>query len=894
MLISKFRGLFRRRREDEEFDRELQSHLQMLVEDNLRRGMTPEEARRAALVRLGGVTQIKESNREQRGLPALDALATDFRYAVRTLRKSPGFTAVAILSLTLGIGANTAIFTLIDNLMLKSLAVNEPERLAVLNLSGSVSWGNLFSYREYQELRDDNQVFSGLLARDHREFPMRADGNTDLVQADTVSGNYFELLGLSTVIGRAITLQDDSPQATPVAVLDCGFWKRRFGADPGVLGKTIYLRDKPFTVIGILPAGFDGLDPGQPTDIYVPILSAAAQFNWKFSISSTGHELIGRLKPEVTREQAESSLRGLYRRIQERLAVEITGTDRSTYLAVQIGVEPGNRGFSAMRRRFSQPLAVLMALVGVVLLIACANMANLLLARATARRREMAVRVALGAGRGRLLRQSMTEALLLTCAGAALGLVLAQWGSEILVAALPDIRLQLAPDVRVLGFTLAISLLTGLLFSMAPAFHVSRTEAVLALKNHGDVRVTGAFALRKGLVLAQVALSVVLLAGAGLFVRTFQNWRNLDGKGERDHVQNVALWLPRPNAYSPGQWEQVFRGLLEHLTALPGVRAAAVGSQPLGWGNWSFLSVEGDQSRIDGEPRGRVDTVTWRYFETLGTTLLRGRTWSASEDSGRARVAVVNESFARRFFGGADKAIGRKLKFASYKVAYASELAARSAAIPDQFEIIGVAKDIKAINVHLSTPLLVDVPPMNWGAMRWLTVRTVGDPAKMVDTVRRVVEAHDRNLGVYSIHTLEEQRGQFLANERLMAWLAGFFGLLAAFLAAVGLYGVISFSVERRVREIGLRMALGARWGDILWLVLREILVLVAMGTAVGIPIALTLARFAKAMLFGVTPADGPAMSGAALLMCVVAVLAGYLPARRATRVDPGVALRCE
>lgn len=377
-------------------------------------------------------------------------------------------------------------------------------------------------------------------------------------------------------------------------------------------------------------------------------------------------------------------------------------------------------------------------------------------------------------------------------------------------------------------------------------------------------------------------------------MRTFESWRDLDRGVAQDHLQNVVLWSPRPKGYSSGQWEQVFRGLLERVAALPGVRSAALGQQPIGWGNWSILSVEGYQSRIDEEPRARVDTVTYRYFETLGIQVLRGRTWSASEDSGLARVAVVNESFARHFFGGADKAIGRKLKFASYKVAYASEQEARTATIQDQFEIIGVAKDIKPVDVHLGTPLLVDIPPMNWGGMRRLSVRTVGDPAKMVATVRRVVEAHDRNLGVYSINTLEEQRVQFLANERLMAWLVGSFGVLAALLAGVGLYGVIAFSVQRRIREIGLRMALGAGRGDVLWLVLREVLVLVGMGMAVGVPTALALARLAKTLLFGVTPADAPAMIGAAVVICAVALLAGYLPARVAARVDPMVALRCE
>ena len=910
VLASRIRGFVFRDRVDNDFDRELQSHLDMLAEENVRRGMAPEEARRSARLRLGGVSQIKESDHELRSLPALETLVADVRYALRTLRKSPGFTAVAILSLTLGIGANTAIFTVIDGLLLKSLPVKEPERLAMLTDPDKRGLGSLYCYRAYTELRERNAVFSGLLARSayYRQFYVSIDGSrVEMAPGELVSGNYFAVLGVNPYIGRTFSPEDERPPGNDVAVLSYGYWRERFAADRAVIGKTIQIQSHLFTIIGVTPPGFFGIQVGEAPAIRIHLTTAARLWPPKKDERGNSNylddprlnmlhtnwlQLVGRLNPGVSFQQAEASLQPLNKQIRREEAellnwrsegLYMSLSDREKFLQRQIAVSSAARGFSWLRQSFSSPLVALMALVGVVLLIACSTLANLLLARGVARGREIAVRLALGAGRVRLVRHMLIESLILACVGGAFGVLAAWWGATALIAAAPGALgvnpiLHVGPDVRVLGFTLGASLLTGLLFGLAPVFQVLQTQVMDVLKQQAGALAGHAsqIALRKGLIALQVALSVLLLAGAGLFVRTLRSLESVDTGLDPTRVLQMRV---RPYPYSRAtedQKRQYYQQLLDRIEALPGVRSAATSWVTLldnGKYNWLMAIPGHEQLWVSSNP------ITSRFFETLNIPLVAGRAWSRQDDYRPVREAVVSESFARYMFGDLSP-IGHSL----------------STWTDGGFAIVGVVKDSKyANNLRQDDSRAVYLSPWDfWDRDLEIYVRTAQDPGKLIAAVRREAQSINQEAHVSDARTLEAQVDELLSNERLVARLSSILGLLAALLAAMGLYGVIAYSVARRTREIGLRVALGAGRAHIQWLVLREVLTLIGAGVALGIPAALLLTRLARNLLFGVEPNDPATLAGAALLMCAIALLAGYLPARRATRVDPMVALRCE
>jgi predicted permease len=858
--------------------------------------MSAEEARHAARRSVGGVQQIKEECRDMRGVNWIGDLGKDVRHALRILRTSPGFTAAAVLSLALGLGISTAVFSLINAVLLRTLPVKNPEKLVVFNHR------NDFSYPMYQDLRDGNTVLSGLFCRFTIPASMSADGQTDRISAELVSGNYFQVLGVDALIGRTLTPDDTRvPGAEPVVVLSNAFWRRRFGSDPGVVGKTIRLDGHPMTVVGITPAGFQGTEVGVSPDVRVPITMVRAilpDLPIEGGMNDRGWgwlDLVGRLKHGVTTAQAESALNALYVHAREDevrgVFKGIPASDKARVLAQRLRLAPGSRGVSELREMFSRQLWVLMAAVSVVLLIACMNVASLLLARAMARQREIAVRLALGASRPRVVRQFVTESVILVFIATAASILVARWGSQTLASFLPEGRLPVSlsvePDFLVLGFAVIVSLAAGILFGLAPTLQLTRHTVALSFKAQASLSgLRGTLTFRKTLTVAQVALSLLLLEGAGLFVRTLRNLKAVDIGYDRENVLLLEL-VPLLNGYSNDQSTRFFEQVIERVNQLPGVRSASIGSMGLLGPGLRIEGVRAEGENTRAEAGGWINSVSPKYFETLKVPLLLGRNFTAHDTESAPKVAIVNQTLARRFFGGG-KAVGRHVVVGDVNV-----------------EIVGVVRDGKYKDVREEPPNVVAVrgePPnvvyvpfeQNLGEPMTLYVRTVGDPTKVTAAIRREVQAVDTNVPIYNIRTLDAQLDESLSQERLVATLSTWFGAFALLLASIGLYGVLAYSVTRRTNEIGLRMALGAERGGVIWMVLREALLLVGMGVVIGVPLALVLARLVSSLLYGLQPTDSLTISAAAIILFVVAAVASYLPARRASRVDPMVALRYE
>jgi predicted permease len=826
----------------------------------------------------------------------------DLRYAFRTLRKAPLFTSVAVLSLALGIGANTAIFTLVDQLILQLLPVRDPEQLVLLTARGqhygSNTGSNAISYPMYQDFRDKNQVFQGMFCRFGNQFSLIYEGRTELVSGELVSGNYFPVLGVGAALGRVFTAQDDLIQGGhPIAVLSYGYWKTRFAGDPSVIGRKIVLNGYPLTIVGVSRKGFDGVEPGYSPQIRVPMMMKGQLTDKFYTLNNRRGrfaQVFGRLKPGVTLEQAKAGLQPLFHQIlqmevRERDFARATEHTRQQFLKMWMDVLPAANGRSDLRRQFSNPLLALMAIVALVLLIACSNVANLLIARATARQKEIAVRLALGAGRRRLILQLLEESLLLSGMGAILGIGLAIAIDQALIGFLPrgvlPLTLSATPDGRVLAFTLLISVLTGLLFGLAPAIQSTRPQLSGTLKDQAGSVVGGAsVGLRKALVVAQVSLSLLLLIAAGLFIRSLKNLQGIHPGFETANLLSFAV-NPALNGYKPERSLQFYRQLTERLGRTPGVNAVTLAVIPLLDGNeWdSSVTVEGYSTKEGEWINPHMQFVSPGFFRTLAIPVLLGRDFSDRDEKGALQVALINERFAKRYFAGRSP-VGLHVGMGG------------NPGTKTDIEIVGVVKDTRYESLRDEIPYELYIPYRQVDFVQGMTVyaRALGDPTAIFASMRRAVNELDSNVPIYRMRTLDQQLDKSLMSERLLASLSGVFGLLATGLAAIGLYGVMAYMVVRRTREIGIRMALGANRGSVVWLVMREVLLLSAIGVAIGGAGAYAATRLVQKQLFGILPTDTLTMALSALGIATVAMVAGYLPARRATAIDPMRALRWE
>jgi len=834
----------------------------------------------------------------------MDELAQDLRFALRSLSKNPGFAAVVVATLALGIGANTAIFSLLDQVLLRLLPVHEPERLVVLNAPGPYSGSSHqrsdtlvpISHPMFEALRDRSEVFEGVLAHFPTPVHLTAGSTTESVAADVVSGTYFQVLGLQPAAGRLLTPADDVDNGGhPVVVLGHGYWTRRFGADPRLVGQTVRVNSHPMTVVGIAPPGFQGVEVGGEVDVYVPLamLHQAVPY-WERGLDDWRSRFLtamARLKPGLSLAQADAGANVLYRRLlDEDLASFQTVPSerfRKAFLDKRLELLPGSRGASGLRDQSRTPLLVLTGMVGLVLLIACANVANLLLARASVRRKEIAVRLAMGASRRRIVRQLLVESLGLSIAGGVAGLLVATWTGTLLVGSLPYEAatrvLSTEPDLRVAAFALALSIVTGVLFGLAPALQATRADLAPTLKNETGALAGagGAFRFRKGLVVAQVALSLLLLIGAGLFARSLVNLRSLDPGFEASRV--VAFSVdPSLGGHALEQRVSILNRIREDVAAEPGVASVSLAEVALmtDSNSQSTVRVEGYEPKDDEDMNPNFNGVAPGFFETLGIPLVAGRDLTDADVAGAPKVALVNEVFARYFFRN-DSPIGRRFG-----------LGRRSQGL--DYTIVGVVRDGKAATLREEPNRFVYTPFTQSSDLGGVTfyVRTAAEIETLGPRLRRLVAGIDPQLPVTDMKTMRAQIRESLFVERLIATLSAAFGVLATFLAALGLYGVMSHAVAQRTREIGIRMALGAERRSVFAMVLRDVALLVGLGVALGLPSGYGLGRVVESQLFGLSARDPLTFAVATLALLVSALAAGYVPAARATRVDPVVALR--
>jgi predicted permease len=884
--------LFRwRRRQEEELDAEIQQHLDEAMRALVERGKTADEARANALREFGNVGLVKEVTREMWGWASLERLWQDLRFGLRMLLKHKGITVVAVLSLALGIGANTAIFSLIDAVLLKMLPIERPEELYFIqNVGPHRLGGGAPPYPCFERFRDQNQSFAGLAAFTQRDLRIRIDGQREEVMGQFVSGNYYSLLGVGTVLGRALGPADDLvPQKGGpdglVAVISYNYWTRRFGRSPEIIGKVVQVGADSVTIVGVTSPEFYGLFPGTEIDISLPIMFEGAsrladKESWWF-------QAVGRLKPNASVAQAQAELNAIFQPFMDETSVSAE-MRREAFARIELA--PASKGLDTLRRQFSQPLGALMAIAAFVLLIACANIANLLLARAAARRKEFAVRLALGAGRLRLARQLLTESLLLVTLGGLLGLLFARWGGAFLASffATGSNRLfvKLTLDHRVLLFTVGVSLLTGLIFGLAPAWQATGIDPGPALKESAKTTTRSRSRFGKSLVVAQVALSLLLLVGAGLFVQTLRNLKNVDAGFQRDGVVTMHV-NPSVAIYQGARLANLWKEILARVEKLPGMRSASFSTlSPLD-GNDRGVRVEvaGFTPSVERDQDIRLNQVSPGFFQTFGIMLSQGRFFTEDDNEIAAKVAVLNETAARFYFGNHNP-IGGQLSFKRGQKA-----------TPISYQVVGVVKDSRYSNLREPDTRLVYLPvPQALDQLGRLTlgIRAVGQTTDLMNAVRNELRAAGNDILVTDVMTLDERVDQSLLQERLVAMLSLFFGLLALLLASIGLYGVMSYDVARRTNEIGIRMALGANASRVVQLVLRETLLWVALGVALGLGAAFAMTRWVESLLFGLKAHDPLVMGVAALVLLVVAAIAGYLPARRAARVDPLVALRRE
>ncbi len=929
---------------------ELRFHVESIAEDLVHSGVPPQEAMRRARLQFGGMESHKNAIRASLGLRLRDELSMDLRYSIRMLAKSPSFTAIALLSLALGIGGNTAIFTLINQVMLRNLPVRNPEQLVAFgdSIFGGVAggidlggFGGYFPWDFTRSMQTDPGPFQGIAA--YGSFsnkvsirPVAAGGTTDasspaiLAPANLVSGNYFSVLGAQPLLGRTIQPSDDAtPGEGAVTVLSYHLWQQSLSSDPHIVGKSIAINGTPFEVVGVMPQGFLGIKQElEPTELWTPISMQTVVLQQPSML--TAHSglyflhLFGRLSAQATSNKAElaRSQNWLNQQARNGIREREGGTlsaDRQLGISrVNVPLVPAAHGVSLIRSQYGESLKILMIVVGLVLLIACANLANFLLARAATRKREIATRLALGSSRARIVRQSLIETLLLSLTGGALGLGIAFAATRVLISVVSQgnsyIAMDPAPDATVALFTLGLSLLTGILFGLAPALAAARTGAARNLSvGTRTAQSSGGKSARfwpKTLVTAQVMLSLLLLVGSGLFLRTLRNLQNQDYGFERSHLL-IAEVNEKLAGYKPSQTAGLHQILVERLSALPGVRSVALSATPpISGGTWSSsVTIPGYTPAPNENRHSVLNRVSGRYFETAGISMVAGRPFNDADSANSQKVAIINQTLASHFFPKGD-AVGRSIIIDIDSV-------------KGPWQIVGIARDTKSGNprdvdrVAMTYIPLAQIDPYlpadssaagangvaaNTAVRRenqdcfayTILLRTAGDPAYTIADLRAAVTSVDPNLPLVRITTIQDQMSNFMTHDELISSLTSLFSLLALLLAAIGLYGVMSYNVVRRTNEIGIRIALGAQTPAVQWMILGESLVLLAVGVGLGLPLTLLTTRYIKDQLFGLSSLDLVTFTVALVVVSMMTLFAAWLPARRATKVDPMVALRCD
>jgi predicted permease len=907
--------MFGRKRGTGDFGAEIEAHLRLETERLEAEGLGCEEARAAAHRAFGNIAKAQERFYESGRVLWWDHLCQDLRYGFRLLVKSPGFTAVAVLTLALGIGANTAIFSVLNSVLLRELPVRDPHQLVFLTNPDAhgmeQGFGDgardLLTYPEFQELEGNNDVFSGLLAAASSPplLPVETAGETgEPVSAPVslVSGSYFSVLGVTPALGRTFNAEVDRVRDTsPIAVVSYRFWRDRLAGNPDVLGRPVRIHGNSFEVIGVMPPQFRGETVGVAPEIWVPLSMQSEVLPGRDYLSLEPQpfhktewlQAIGRLKPGVTLAQAKASVNVAFQRLLESQTAGMSADKKKEFLNQSLPVAEGGRGASILRENFAKPLWILMATVGLILLIACANLANILLARSTARQREITVRVAMGAGAPRLLRQVFTESILLALIGGGVGLVLAYWADLALLRMVSrgpsPVPLDVHADAGILIFTLAVSVLTGILFGSAPAFRAVRVDLSSVLRGTSRTVAGGSHlgraALGKSLVVAQVALSLLLLVVAGLFVRSFERLASVQLGYDRDHVLTFSV-NPVSYGYKGPAIAPLYDDLLERLGAIPGVRGASVIDNGLfaESDSNSPVRIEGEKPKTGDDADCAWDLVGPNFFSTAGIPILDGRGITLEDSGNGQRAGVVNQAFVDYYLGSGASPLGKRVHV-------------MTSLGDSDFVIVGVAANTKQGSVREKPRRRFYVPflnPIGEASYAWVIVRTVSQPAAIESAVRSAVKQTATNLPAIQIQTMNEIVDQTLASDRMITELSAVFGALAVVLASIGLYGIMAYAVSRRINEIGIRVALGAQRSSLLWLILRESLLLVSIGVLIGLPAVFAAGKWISSLLFGVIAADPSAIGASTILMFLVGALACYIPALRATRIDPMVALRYE
>jgi predicted permease len=882
---------------DDDLQREIRAHLDAEADEHRAAGASAADAAAAAHRAFGSTAIAIEDTRATWRFASFERIAQDITYALRLMRKSPGFTAVVVLSLALGIGANSAIFSVMDAVILRSLPVSHPEQLYLLIPAGAKGQA-AFSYPGFEAFRRANQVFSETFNfSEGGEWNVIVDNQAELTNGSLVTGNFFTGLGLPAIAGRVFTTDDDTASAGSVAVISYRLWQRRFGLDAAALGSVINVNGIPVTIVGVVPPEFTGLSVGYPNDIWIPMAVEPRLARGRSLLTSNGTWWLlgmGRLKPGVTEAQARANLEVVVPVVRKEMGLADNAMAQGRF--DRIDMQSGASGMSPLSLEYSLPIRILMIIVGLVLLIACANVANLLLSRASARQREMAIRLALGGGRTRLLHQLLIESLLFAAMGGALGLVIAAWSERALIDFFATQRagfgIDLSLNTRVLTFTLIVSLLTGLLFGLLPALRATRLDPGEALKQQPAGASTGlAFSsfsssnrqpLSRALIVLQVAISLLLLGGAGLFVRTLQNLRNMDFGFNPEHVLLLTI-EPSLARYDAARQQTLYRDALERFNAVPGVQAAGAVRFGLINGGYSGRNVFID-GVADKERNVAYNLITPRFLEAMGIPRIAGRDFNASDTAMSPRVAIVNEKFARYYFG-TENVIGQRIGF--------------DRDTSNSVEIVGVVRDTKYFRLRTESPRTVWTPVAQAATgttaeRMTLTVRTAADPVRMASMLTRELQTIAQDVPIRGVKTMEAQLDSALSRERLLATLSTVFGGLALLLACIGLYGVMSYAVIRRTTEIGIRMALGARRGDVIRMVLRDSAWLVGFGIVIGLVTFVLSARYVESQLFLLKPTDPVSLTVACALLAAAASIAAFVPAWRAARVDPLIALRYE